>query len=103
MSPEGPLWFRGYATWTDEEGTKAIAGILRRYDARRFVAAHTVVGENRIATRFDDRLYLIDTLEPSALVIQDSRLAPFTRPKENSRAGTLSAPSGPSRQCPVRT
>jgi len=75
MSPEGPLWYRGYATWTDQEGAEKIAEILRRYAAQRFVAAHTVVGEKRIAARFDGRLYLIDTLEPSALVLEDSQLA----------------------------
>ena len=35
FAPEGPLWFRGYATWTDEEGAPEVAALLKRYRARR--------------------------------------------------------------------
>ena len=31
----GPLWFRGYATWPDDEGTRRIVSLLDRYEAGR--------------------------------------------------------------------
>ena len=61
LTANGPLWFRGFATWTDEEGQAAIAELLGRYDAQRFVTGHTVQGDGRIGSRFGHRLFLIDT------------------------------------------
>ncbi|HJR59191.1 MAG TPA: metallophosphoesterase [Vicinamibacterales bacterium] len=61
FSPEGPLWFRGFSSWTDEEGTPRIAEILKKLGGRRFVTGHTVQSSRRITERFDGRLFLIDT------------------------------------------
>ena len=36
-SPEGPLWFRGYSAWTDEEGRTQMPRLLAAVHAERFV------------------------------------------------------------------
>lgn len=57
---EGPIWFRGWARWSDEEGPDRIARVAEAYGARRFVAGHTPhAGE--IQSRFDNQVFLIDT------------------------------------------
>jgi hypothetical protein len=61
LNPNGPLWFRGYATWSSEQGAPQIGRLLEKYKARRFVVGHTIVGGMRIAPRFDRRVFLIDT------------------------------------------
>lgn len=58
---DGPLWFRGYASWTDEEGAPLLAALLKQYNARRFVTGHTPQEDGRIRSRFDGGVYLIDT------------------------------------------
>ena len=60
-APDGPLWFRGYATWPDDNGTPRIVSVLDRYEAERFVVGHTVQTARRIASRFDGKVFLIDT------------------------------------------
>jgi hypothetical protein len=55
----GPLWFRGFATWSDEEGGELVGTLLDRYGASRFVSGHTV--QKRVTSRFDHRVFLIDT------------------------------------------
>lgn len=77
---EGPLWFRGYATWTEEEGAPQVAALLKRYRARRFVTGHSPQRDGRITERFGGAMFLIDTGmlgkpyfptgRPSALVIE---------------------------------
>lgn len=61
LSPDGPLWFRGYTNWSDAEGAPFVADLLRRYKARRFVTGHTPTADGRILPRFDNTLFLIDT------------------------------------------
>lgn len=58
---DGPLWFRGYASWTDKEGAPLMAALLKQYNARRFVTGHTPQEDGRIRTRFDGGVFLIDT------------------------------------------
>lgn len=58
---DGPLWFRGYDQWTDEEGQPLVQKILEAYGARNIVAAHTVQRSGRIRSRFAGRVFLIDT------------------------------------------
>ena len=58
---DGPLWFRGYSTWTDEEGEAQMTALLATYKVRRFVTGHTPQPGGRIRPRFDGRLHLIDT------------------------------------------
>ena len=81
MHPNGPLWFRGFAMWSQEEGAKSLPGLLRAYKANHFVVGHTRQ-VNGMRMRFDGKVFLIDTgmLEQvyeegkaSALEIQDGR------------------------------
>ena len=58
---EGPLWFRGYATWPDAEGATRMSALLKHYKVKRFVTGHTVQPDGRIKPRFDHALFLIDT------------------------------------------
>jgi len=60
ISDSGPLWFRGYAQWTDAEGAPQIERLVQAFDTARFVVGHTPqIGE--IASRFDGKVFLIDT------------------------------------------
>jgi hypothetical protein len=61
MRDEGPLWFRGYDTWSDEDGEQQIQKILSAYNASHIVVAHTVQKTNRIRSRFGGKVFLVDT------------------------------------------
>ena len=61
LHPEGPLWFRGFSSWTDEEGAPRMAALLQKFRVRRFVTGHTPQPAGRITTRFGGALFLIDT------------------------------------------
>ena len=61
LRPDGPLWFRGYDQWTDEEGVAQMGKILQAYDAAHIVVGHTVQKGGRIRPRFGDKVFLIDT------------------------------------------
>ena len=61
VHPSGPLWFRGYARWPEDEGTADIVRLLDRYEAARFVVGHTVPSTKRITSRLDGKVLLIDT------------------------------------------
>jgi hypothetical protein len=71
VHPDGPLWFRGYGKWTEEEGTPQVAEILEKYGAGHFVVGHTIRAESEVLRRFGGRVILIDTLRPTALEIID--------------------------------
>lgn len=58
---DGPLWFRGYDKWTDEEGMAQIGKVLEAYDATHIAVGHTVQKDGRIRPRFDNKVFLIDT------------------------------------------
>jgi hypothetical protein len=87
LTGEGPLWFRGYSTWTDEEGAPLMAALLKRYKVKRFVTAHTPQPSGRITARFGNTLFLIDTGmldgkfypngRPSALEIKGDVVTPI--------------------------
>lgn len=57
---EGPLWYRGFAQWNDEEGPGLLDRVASIFGGSRFVVGHTpqVTG---IVSRFGGRLFLIDT------------------------------------------
>lgn len=61
MSNQGPLWFRGYGEWSEEEGKQQIPKILAAYDAKHIVVAHTVQKSAQIRSRFGGSVFLIDT------------------------------------------
>jgi hypothetical protein len=55
----GPLWFRGFAQWTNGDEAKLDA-LLQRFKVKRFVTGHTPMVKG-ITSRFDNRLFFIDT------------------------------------------
>ena len=59
FNPEGPLWFRGFATWSDADGAARIDAVLKQLRGDRLVTGHTV--QKAITERFGGRLFLIDT------------------------------------------
>lgn len=61
VSTDGPLWFRGYDEWTDEEGAERIEKLLAAYEASAFIVGHTVQQGGNIRARFQNRVFLIDT------------------------------------------
>ena len=61
LAPAGPLWFRGYSLWTDEEGAPRMEALVRKFKTNRFVTGHTVQDRGQIRERFGGRLFLIDT------------------------------------------
>jgi hypothetical protein len=71
--PDGPLWYRGYSKWDEEEGQVEIDRILKNYSAKKIVVGHTINSESEITQRFDGRVILIDTVDPTALEIDKGR------------------------------
>ena len=61
LDPNGPLWFRGYATWRPDEGALRLDNLQRRYGPVRFVVGHTMTSGFRAMPRFSARVFLIDT------------------------------------------
>ena len=61
VRPDGPLWFRGYDQWTDEEGAAQMGKILEAFGAAHVAVGHTVQRSARIRPRFGDQVFLIDT------------------------------------------
>ncbi len=81
LREDGPLWFRGYGSWSHEEGVAQLPAILEPLGASHVVVAHTPQKTQSIRPRFDSRVFLIDTGmltsvyngRPSALEIEDGR------------------------------
>jgi hypothetical protein len=86
LNPNGPLWFRGFDTWTDAEGAGQIAGLLRKYRVKRFVTGHTPRSNGRITARFNGALFLIDT------GMLNGRFYPSGRPSALEIAGDSVTP-----------
>jgi hypothetical protein len=99
---DGPLWFRGYDKWTEEEGMAQIGKVLEAYDAAHIAVGHTVQKAGRIRPRFGNKVFLIDTGmlssyypggRPSALEICDDTR--FTAEYLDQRVGLIPAASVP--------
>jgi hypothetical protein len=100
--PEGPLWYRGYAKWSDSDADRAQA-LLDRLGASRFVTGHTPTLPGRITGRAGNRVFLIDTGmlssyfkdgRASALEIQSGRItAIYGTEREVLVGGAEKAPS----------
>jgi hypothetical protein len=58
---DGPLWFRGYDQWSEEEGAPKVEKILAAYNATNIVVGHTVQKTARIRPGFGGRIMFIDT------------------------------------------
>ena len=61
LNANGPLWFRGFSAWTDQEGKERMASLLKKYKVKRFVTGHTPQPSGQINARFGNTLFLIDT------------------------------------------
>jgi len=61
IHPDGPLWFRGFANWSEDTGASHVADLLGKYGASAFVVGHTPQQDGRIHTRFGRKVFLIDT------------------------------------------
>jgi hypothetical protein len=59
LHDDGPLWFRGFALWPESDAAK-VDILLERFHAARFVTGHTPTVKG-IRSRFDNRVFLIDT------------------------------------------
>ncbi len=57
---DGPLWFRGYDRWSDEEGAPQVSKVLEAYKATHVVVGHTVQKGGRMRPRFGNKVFLID-------------------------------------------
>jgi hypothetical protein len=58
---DGPVWFRGYDQWSEEEGAPQVSKVLEAYKATHVVVGHTVQKGGRIRPRFGNKVFLIDT------------------------------------------
>jgi hypothetical protein len=58
---DGPLWYRGYDQWSEEEGAPKVQKILGAYNATNIVVGHTVQRTARIRPGFGGRIMFIDT------------------------------------------
>lgn len=116
ISTNGPVWFRGYDQWSDQDGPAQIAQVLQVLNAQAVVVGHTPQKTGHIRSRFDNKVFLIDTGmlssyypggKASALEFEsdgeiaaeylDSRMvlvpAPATPPKAASTASPAAAPA----------
>ena len=72
IHPDGPLWFRGFATWPSDAGAIQMTTLLQRHKVSHFVVGHTIPETKRITPRFSDAVFLIDT-GMSASYVADGR------------------------------
>jgi hypothetical protein len=80
VDPEGPVRFRGFAQWSESEGQAATTAVLDRFGVSRAVAGHTPTSTRRIVSRFDNRVFLVDTgMLASAYHTQPSAVEFFGR------------------------
>lgn len=90
VEPEGPVWFRGYASWPEAETTAQVHDFLDGLKVARIVIGHTQAADRRMRTRYDGRVVMIDTGmltsyymgEPTALEIAGGRLKAIYRDRE---------------------
>jgi hypothetical protein len=61
VATDGPLWFRGYDHWSEEEGSAELDKILKSFKADHLVTGHTPQKGGRIRPRFGGKVFLIDT------------------------------------------
>jgi len=61
MADDGPIWFRGLATWDELEHGADVAKLLDDLGVARQVVGHWPHSDGRIRSRFAGRVLLIDT------------------------------------------
>jgi hypothetical protein len=97
VNPDGPLWFRGAARWTEEDDGALVKSLLDGLGVARQVVGHTPQRSARIQARVDNRVFLIDTGMltgvygggPSALeIVGDSVAAIYIGDRQVLQQGT---------------
>jgi len=58
---DGPVWYRGYDQWTEQEAASKVDKILGAYNATNIVAGHTAQKTARIRALVGGKIMLIDT------------------------------------------
>jgi hypothetical protein len=61
INGNGPLWFRGYDSWSEQEGESNISRLLDAFRITRVVVGHTPQENGEIRSRFGGKVFLIDT------------------------------------------
>ena len=61
VASNGPLWFRGYDQWDDQQVASSLPAVLAAYHAAAIVVGHTPQRDGRIRSRLGGKLFLIDT------------------------------------------
>ena len=61
IEPEGPLWFRGWASWPEESTAAQATAFLDQMKLTRIVVGHTPTADRRIGLRYGGRVVMIDT------------------------------------------
>lgn len=61
MHQEGPLWYRGYARWTEEQGPALADQLLAKFGVQSIVVGHSSLRSGRAWARFGGKIFLIDT------------------------------------------
>lgn len=60
-SPDGPLWYRGYAQFTNGEMNGNLAKLLDKLKAKHVVVGHSPTSSHKIEPKFENKVFLIDT------------------------------------------
>ena len=103
LSADGPMWFRGFATWLPGQGEPRITLLLGLYGADRFVVGHTTMQSGRVEVRLGEHVFLIDTGmlsshypggRASALSIGPSGITAIYMDSTVPLSGASSAPAG---------
>lgn len=82
IDAEGPLWFRGWSREEDAATEEELAAVLEGWGVRRMVVGHTPQKSGKIVSRYDGRVFAIDTGmltavyrgAPAALVLRGGRV-----------------------------
>lgn len=61
MADDGPIWFRGLATWDELERGAEVASVLDGLGVARQVVGHYPQPDGRIRSRFSGRVLIIDS------------------------------------------
>ena len=61
VEQDGPMWFRGFARWEEDDGLPQARSLTERYGVTRIVVGHSIPATRQITARFGDRIFLIDT------------------------------------------
>jgi hypothetical protein len=61
ISPRGPLWNRDLSVGSETDHGNSLTEALRTLGADRVVVGHTPTSDGKIAHRFDNRVFVVDT------------------------------------------